>query len=954
MQLKYHPFNHLNFKTMCKKTAVFLSIFLLANTLFAAGGAIKGKVVSAESAEELIGATVFIKGTTIGAVVDFEGNYHIKNVPTGKQTLICSYISFNSDSVEVTITDNQVVTYNFTLQNSSVALSDFVVEAKAVKSSENYMLKVKQKSATVMEGITAQEITKRGDNDVASAAKRVTGVTIEGGKYVYVRGLSDRYSKTTLNGAEIPGLDPNKNAVELDLFPTNMIENMTVVKSFSPDLPGSFTGGLLNIETKDFPEKFTLQFSAGVSYNTLSSFNDQFLSHGGASSELFGKDDGGRDIPDAVLNGGVPPLFVNNPQLEKVSKSFSKEMEGVTSPSSLNQRYSLSVGNQKTVFGNTLGFVAGISYSRAFVHQQQNAFSGRYSLTGSVDEVEELITQQELNDTKSQEEVLLGALGNLSYKVGRNNKFSFTYVRNQSGTKETTFQEGIFPKEDEGLFYQTRGLSYQERQLTSYQLKGDHYIESLKKLKIDWLTSFSSSSQYTPDQRYFSNDYRVNSDNDTTYSINASAYPAPARFYRYLDQSTFDAKLNLELVAFEKDGQSSKIKFGGAYLFQDRTLAEFRYNYRKQGANLFDGSVSDYLADENMVLPSPGNPVSQYIYIEDASEKRNNYVGEQIITAGYLMGDIWATKKLRVIGGARLETTYITSVSDDETQKAGLLEGVDILPAINTSYALSPKANLRAAYSKTLARPTFREISGFASYDFAANWIIIGNPDLDRTLIDNIDLRFELFPNLGELISFGVFYKNFSNPIEFVFNTQAQNDELTWRNVANGKLYGAEIEVKKQLNFISNEKHQYSVGGNFSLIQSEVDIDQQQLELIRAQDPSAASTREMYGQSPYIVNAFVGYNNDTLGLSINVNYNVAGEKITLVVVDATPNVKAQPVHQLNMNLTKTLGDHFKLKLSASNLFNPIVKQTQVYKGKEYLFNSYQLGRTYGISLSYLF
>ena len=875
MQLKYHPFNHLNFKTMCKKTAVFLSIFLLANTLFAAGGAIKGKVVSAESAEELIGATVFIKGTTIGAVVDFEGNYHIKNVPTGKQTLICSYISFNSDSVEVTITDNQVVTYNFTLQNSSVALSDFVVEAKAVKSSENYMLKVKQKSATVMEGITAQEITKRGDNDVASAAKRVTGVTIEGGKYVYVRGLSDRYSKTTLNGAEIPGLDPNKN-------------------------------------------------------------------------------DGGRDIPDAVLNGGVPPLFVNNPQLEKVSKSFSKEMEGVTSPSSLNQRYSLSVGNQKTVFGNTLGFVAGISYSRAFVHQQQNAFSGRYSLTGSVDEVEELITQQELNDTKSQEEVLLGALGNLSYKVGRNNKFSFTYVRNQSGTKETTFQEGIFPKEDEGLFYQTRGLSYQERQLTSYQLIGDHYIESLKKLKIDWLTSFSSSSQYTPDQRYFSNDYRVNSDNDTTYSINASAYPAPARFYRYLDQSTFDAKLNLELVAFEKDGQSSKIKFGGAYLFQDRTLAEFRYNYRKQGANLFDGSVSDYLADENMVLPSPGNPVSQYIYIEDASEKRNNYVGEQIITAGYLMGDIWATKKLRVIGGARLETTYITSVSDDETQKAGLLEGVDIFPAINTSYALSPKANLRAAYSKTLARPTFREISGFASYDFAANWIIIGNPDLDRTLIDNIDLRFELFPNLGELISFGVFYKNFSNPIEFVFNTQAQNDELTWRNVANGKLYGAEIEVKKQLNFISNDKHQYSVGGNFSLIQSEVDIDQQQLELIRAQDPSAASTREMYGQSPYIVNAFVGYNNDTLGLSINVNYNVAGEKITLVVVDATPNVKAQPVHQLNMNLTKTLGDHFKLKLSASNLFNPIVKQTQVYKGKEYLFNSYQLGRTYGISLSYLF
>lgn len=927
---------------------------ILTTTIAFSQGMIKGKVVSSESAEELIGATVFLKGTSIGAVVDFEGNYLIKNVPVGKQTVICSYISFNSDSIEVNVADKQVVMHNFSLQNSSVALSDFVVEAKAVRSSENYMLKVKQKSATVMEGITAQEITKRGDNDVASAAKRVTGVTIEGGKYVYVRGLSDRYSKTTLNGAEIPGLDPNKNAVELDLFPTNMIENMTVVKSFSPDLPGSFTGGLLNIETKDFPEKFTLQFSAGVSYNTFSSFNDQFLSHGGASSELFGKDDGGRDIPEPILTGGVPPLFVNNAQLETVTKSFSKEMEGVETPSSINQRYSLSVGNQKTVFGNTLGFVAGLSYSREFVHKQQNAFSGRYSLTGSVDEVEELITQQELNDTKSQEEVLMGALGNLSYKIGKNNKLSLTYVRNQSGTKETTFQEGIFPKEDQGLHYQTRSLSYQERQLTSYQLKGDHYIEGLKKLKIDWLTAYSTSSQYTPDQRYFSNDYTVSTDNDTAYSINASAYPAPARFYRYLDQSTFDAKMNLEFTLFEKDGKSSKIKFGGAYLYQDRTLSEFRYNYRKQGASMFTGSVVDYLADENMTLPSPGNPVSQYIYMEDASEKRNNYVGEQIITAGYLMGDVWATKKLRVIGGARLETTYITSVSADETQQAGLLESVDILPAINTSYALSPKTNLRAAYSRTLARPTFREISGFASYDFAANWIIIGNPELDRTLVDNFDLRFELFPNLGELVSFGVFYKNFTNPIEFVFNTQAQNDELTWRNVENGKLYGVEVEVKKQLKFISNDKQQFNIGGNFSLITSKVDIDKQQLELIRAQDPSAASTREMYGQSPYIVNAFLGYNNDSLGLSVNLNYNVAGEKITLVVVDATPNVKAQPVHQLNVNLTKTLGDHFKLRISASNLLNPIVKQTQVYKDVEYTFNSYQLGRTYGVSLSYLF
>ena len=935
-----------------KNIGLSIILIVLVNFLFAQGS-IKGKVMSKESAEELIGATVFIKGTTIGSVVDIDGNYFIKNVPAGKHVLKSSYVSFNSDSVEVTVVDKQVITHNFSLGNSTLALEAFTVEAKAIRSSENYMLQVKQKSATVMEGITSQEITKRGDNDVASAAKRVTGVTIEGGKYVYIRGLSDRYSKTTLNGAEIPGLDPNKNAVELDLFPTNMVENMTVVKSFSPDLPGSFTGGLLNIETKDFPEKFTLQFSAGLGYNTQSSLNNNFLTHGGGSSEVIGKDDGTRDIPLEAMEG-VPSLFQDNPRLEQITKSFSKEMNGQESSSSINQRYSFSVGNQKTVFGNSLGFIIGASYSKEFNHIQEDAQSNRYSLTGKVNEVNTLVTQQELKDTKSQEEVLMGILGNLSYKIGSNNKLGFTFVRNQSGTSNTTFQEGIFPKEDNGLFFQTRSLSYQERALTTYQLKGEHYFPSAKKIKVDWLSSYSTSSQNTPDQRFFSNDYRINNDNDTIYGINASAYPVPARYYRFLDQSTFDAKLNIEIPILEKDGKTSKIKIGGAYLFQNRDYFEFRYNYRSQGASLFDGNVDGYLVDENMNLPTAGNPVSQYLYIENASEARNNYTGEQTIFATYLMGDIWATKKLRLIGGARLETTHISTINEDPKQTPGDLNKTDVLPALNLAYTLTPKSNLRGAYSKTIARPTFREISGFANFDFAANWIVIGNTSLDRTLIDNFDLRYELFPKVGELISFGVFYKNFTNPIEFVFNTQAQNDELTWRNVDNGTLYGAEIEVKKLLPFISTDKHQFSVGGNFSIIKSQVDIDDQQLELIRAQDPTAGGSREMFGQSPYIVNAFFGYNNDSLGLSINLNYNVAGEKITLVVIDATPNVKAQPVHALNANISKNLGKNFKARFSVNNILNPVIKQTQEFKGQEYIFNSYKQGTTYGISLSYLF
>jgi len=236
---------------------------------------------------------------------------------------------------------------------------------------------------------------------------------------------------------------------------------------------------------------------------------------------------------------------------------------------------------------------------------------------------------------------------------------------------------------------------------------------------------------------------------------------------------------------------------------------------------------------------------------------------------------------------------------------------------------------------------------------FATNWIIVGNPDLERTLINNFDLRYELFPNFGEIFSIGGFYKSFTNPIELVFNTQAQNEELTWRNIESATVYGAEFEVKKKLGFISDTINTFSVGGNFTYVFSKVGIDQQELELIRASDPNADDTRSLFGQSPYIVNFYLGYNNDSLGISANLSYNVSGEKIAVVIVGATPNVNQQPVHQLDFNISKKLGKHFSLKFNAQNILNPIVKKTYNYKNTEYIFNSYKKGTTFTLGIKYL-
>jgi TonB-dependent receptor len=931
-----------------KRLFSILIITCLTGTTFGQG-IIQGKVTSTDG-EELIGATVILKGTTTGSMADIDGNFSIPNLAAGTYQVICSYISFSSDSSKITVKDGEVSTYNFTLGTSSMEIETFTVSAKVERNNEAYLLNVKKKSATVMETIGAQEIAKRGDGNAAAAAKRVTGITIEGGKYVYVRGLSDRYSKTTLNKAEIPGLDPNRNSVQLDLFPTSMIENMKVVKSFSPDLPGSFTGGLVDIETKDFPEQFTLQFSTSLGYNTASSFKSSFLTYNGGGTDALGFDDGTRDAPSSVQQ--IPALFVDNARLSVIGKSFNKEMDVQEKTSFLNQNYSISVGNQKKLFGREIGFITGLSYAKKYDHRQNDAVTNRYELTGNVADVNELNATRTLTDTRSQENVLWGAFASVSYKLSPNHKLGFNYLRNQNGISTTTFQEGEIPAEQKGLFFQTRALEYEQNALTSYQTKGEHYFEGLKKLKVDWMWAWSESSQKQPDLRYFSNDYTLEGDSNN-YNIQASIYPVPTRYYRDLSQTTGDGKVNFEFTIKEKEGKNSKIKFGSAFLIQERVLTENRYNYRTQGNLNYEGSVAEYLSNNNMNLPTIGNPVADYLYIEEATERRNSYGADQEVFAGYLMADIWATKKLRMVGGARLETTNILVRSYDQSEELGELKETDILPALNTSYALTENTNIRASYSRTLARPTFREIAPFATYDFSTNWTIVGNPELERTLVDNIDFRVETYPNFGEIISIGGFYKSFSNPIELVFNTEAQNDELTWRNIENATVYGAEFEIKKNLAFISDAANTFSLGANFTYVFSEVGIDAQELELIKATDAEAENTRRMFGQSPYIVNLFLGYSNDSLGLSANLSYNVSGEKIAVVVVGATPNVYQKPVHQLDFNITKKIGEKFSLKFKAQNILNPIIKKTYDYKDQEYIFNAYKRGATFSLGLKYL-
>ncbi len=345
-------------------------------------------------------------------------------------------------------------------------------------------------------------------------------------------------------------------------------------------------------------------------------------------------------------------------------------------------------------------------------------------------------------------------------------------------------------------------------------------------------------------------------------------------------------------------------------------------------------------------------PGEAFQYLRDDTELRNSYRANEEDMAMYAMVDLKITKKFKLVTGARVESTNIYTESLDPEQEKGELNRVDVLPSLNLSYSLSEKMNLKAAASRTLARPTFRELAPFVNYDFEDGFIYVGNTDLDRSLVDNIDLRWEIFPKSGEIFSISGFYKNFLSPIEKVINPEAANVEITWKNVEQATLFGLELEARTNLGFISSKLQHFNLGANFTLVKAETTIDEKELEQIRAQDPNHPETRDMFGQSPYVVNGYLNYLNTELGLEANVTYNVSGPRMVLVIQGATPNVYEQAFHSLNFNLSKTIGEHFSFTISASNLINGRKQQTYSYKGEQYDFQSNTIGRTFQIGIRY--
>jgi len=965
---------------------LFIFTLLISLPLFAQDndnqtGKITGVVVDDENGEPLIGANVVLDGTYLGAASDIDGTFVISDVPSGKYTLVISMLSYAETRVtNVEVKLGETTQIELSVKPEALTTEVVTVEARALENTEASLLKKRQLANSVSDAISSEAISRSGSDDAADAMTQVTGASVVDGKYVYIRGLGERYSSTMLNGAELPSADPEKKSVQMDLFPSQLLDNIVTLKTFTPDKPGSFSGGMVDVSTKSYPDMFMFKFAVSSSYNSEATFKNNYLTYPGGSTDWLGYDDGTRGIPRTLKEMGANIPTYNqaryNPELAKqldaASKSFNPVMAPRTEKAPLNQSLNFSVGNQTLFLGRPLGYVGSLSWkrSRSFY---QGGLTGRWQLGTAVAETDSLNPKIFMSDSRGDDLVNWGGMLTLASKLHNNHEFTANIFYTQSGGSVSRYLIGQWPEQfgTANAYFETRVLQYIERNLQSYQVVGEHYLPSVFGSKIDWKAAYNKTSQEEPDTRFFSNHFSIrpfNGGDTTIYSITPSNYSQPARYFRGLDENGLNLQMDMALPFTQWGSISGKIKLGGFYSKKDRDFEEVRYQYVRPATFRYEGDDQNFFQPDNAGIIDFDSTREEFIfgnYIEVAADPRGgSYTGSEEIPAGYAMLELPLNSRLRLVGGVRFESTRMNVASTDsistrpDSLKFGRIDENDWLPSVNFVYQLSNNSNIRLAYGKTLARPTLREMAPYSNFEFINDYMFTGNVNLNRTLINNFDLRWEWFVRPGEIYAVSGFYKKFKDPIErtIIGTSSADNPEITYQNVNNGTVYGVEFELRKRLDFVSSLLNNFRVGTNLTLVKSIVDIPPDKLEKIIERDPQRTEftedTRPLQGQSPYLLNLDLGYDNYRTGTYANLHYNVFGDRLSEVTGDATPDVYEDSRGMLDFILTQRVYRTLNLKFAAKNLLDSSIRFFHEYKGVGYARKEYKLGRTFSFGLSY--
>ena len=938
--------------------------------------------MDAESGEELIGATVQVQNTGAGTVTDISGNYQLSLDP-GTYTMVYSYVSYSPKTVEgVAIKAGEVNRIDISLQSDDVQLQEVVVQAEQINNNEVALLKLQQKSLAVQDGISVDQIRRIGATNSADAMKNVTGASVEEGKYVVMRGLGDRYSNTQVNGVTLPSTDPYRNSASLDLIPSTMIENVVTTKTFTPDQPGNFTGGNVDVSTKSIPDQFYLSTGISVGYNTLSSFQDDFLTDPTSSNtDWLGYGTDARQVPDFLDNEENRRLlqsniFINfsrpanedqrNQEARQLVENSTEVLRNRSfvpqeNRSLLNHRFQFSMGDRKEIGGRSLGYNIGLNYRRAYRHYPDRILN-IWRVSGDP-ESSQLIEFLNTSGRQSTDNPTLGGLASIAYQLNNKNELSLNYMYNNDVESTAASLQGIRPGAISGnhTFF-TRGISYLQRTVNNVQLQGKHSF-GVKNIKLDWTLGYTASDQNEPDIRLFAYDLRRSG-----YGIDASEYNRPVHFFRTLNDRQYSGKFDVEIPVGEEGKHTFKL--GAMARRKNRDFSELRFQHettrlRDDDYLTFeaaDGNTEAFFAEDNYGIrgQNPDGSFQVGPYFSDRTLPSNAYTGEEQVIAGYLMGVYQANNKWKFIGGVRAEQTNFEVKTENERDSVGIIDQLDFLPSLNVVYALTDKSNLRVAGSRTLARPNMREIAPFASFDFIGGFLYAGNPNLERTTVWNADLRYELFPTAGELVAVSAFYKDFTNPIQQLLVPVASGGEVTFTNVDQGILYGIELEFRKKLGFIGKSAffENVSFTTNFTYTFSEVDLTEDELTNRRRFNSDIESTRPFQAQSPYIWNINLTYYNPESEFEATVYMNMYGRRLFANGFGAVPDVYEingngnTPVPDLRVNINKRIFERMSVGLRIENILDYKTERNVEFRGNYFIQDQFAPGRTFTVSVGY--
>ncbi|MEW6158555.1 MAG: TonB-dependent receptor [Verrucomicrobiota bacterium] len=825
------------------------------------------------------------------------------------------------------------------------------------------LLAERAKAAAATESFGAEQISRSGVSDAGAIVNKVAGATIVDGKFAVIRGLSDRYVTTTLNGAEIPSADPYRRSASLDLFPAQMIDKVVVAKTFTPEQQGAYIGGGINIVTKSFPARPFANGSVGFSINTQTSFNEEFLTFESGSLQWAGLDDGTRSWPETFTNPELvlPPNWSNSgrPTTADYEKrvmeadrlhTLTREL-GVTQfaphreAPGPNYNLSLAAGDTTHFLGKPLGIFLGANYRRDF---------GFYG-DGRQQRVQEGgLVRSSFSDARASEVVNWAGMLNLAYQLHEYHEIGFNFLYNQNAETLARQQIGTNITDPASLFFANR-LQFTERNLSTYQLKGTDTLPGLRGLRIDWLGALSATTQTEPDTRFFN--YLETDRGEAQVGKSGVPEPTlPTRYYRNLDENNRNLKIDFTLPVRQWAWQEGELKAGFFDSGSDRTFFDRGIEY--DGVAPFDGDPNRYLTPDNLGYTSRTNASRNILYTWQRYMRLrdSDYLAEAKVQAGYAMLDLPLADRVRLIGGVRYETTdlevqshsYLPIAATGKTDNESRIEQQDLLPAAGLVIGLRENMNLRVSYSETVARPSFRELAGYRSYDPVLDELLEGNPRLQMSSSANYDLRWEWFPRPGELISASLFYKELKNPIERKF-VDLEGNIITYTNRPAATVLGFEFEARKALDILDARLRHFTLGGNLSIIQSETEISPEEFANKTRYVSDAQQQRPLYDQSPYILNVDLTYDNPHLGTIASLVFNVAGPRITIGGL-STEDVYQQPAPGLDFQWSQQLTPRLTARFSARNLLDPAVEHTYGENSSQ-LFSSHRRGMTFGLSLS---